>query len=169
MKPTQRHRILTVAPGLLVLALLAMVPAGGENPATVLTSVPTLAQPTASPMFSDGRTTARRAIEIWNGQSDRKVISLIPHLDLSLLVQPHPPVELPVIRFVGELDDISKDTLREGASLASISDVLESPALPDTLILFSGDWYGDKLRQAAEEMELGHSPKIMCLHACSMR
>src|SRR3712207_2617973 len=49
---------------------------------------------------------------------------------------------------------LSGPGVRSAQVVRAQSDLVDIPVLPDTLLLFSGDWYGAKLRQAATAMDL---------------
>ncbi len=82
------------------------------------------------------------------GEDDQTIIMAMPDLDLAAIMAAESPLELPRLDFT--------DVLGRGAvpasDVADVRDVVGDIALPDTLLLWSGDWFGPKLHRAAEDL-----------------
>lgn len=89
----------------------------------------------------------RAVVEVPYNLKDGEAISFIPNLELRDLTQPELPEGLPALQFVGDVEVERLDRSMESKTLSYVD-------FPDTLLLFSDDWYGTKLRKAAVDMEL---------------
>ncbi|CAA9295359.1 MAG: hypothetical protein AVDCRST_MAG93-4213 [uncultured Chloroflexia bacterium] len=124
---------------------------------------PTIGAPSASPEAAASgafSTTPQEPvppsrIDIPYGEDDAAIIAAMPDLDLPAIMQAESPHELPRLNFT--------NAVAHGAAPASdvteVHEIVSELALPDTLLLWSGDWFGTKLRRAAQDMGVKLSPE----------
>ena len=141
---------------LLMLAWYLPLLVGGANanlPAQG--SDPNRAQPERLALAPDGAPTptAGTIVVAELGQSDRAIVEALPAVDVQALLAAEGDGGVPQIIFQSESSGGQPQ-----ASGVEISSLFGRRPLPDTLLLFSGDWYGPRLRQAADAMELDLSP-----------
>src|SRR3954451_12297105 len=112
------------------------------SPMVVATPSPTAGRFQASPQ--------RPVVEALYGQPDQLVVDALPDLDPRALVDPEPSSMLPIIHLR------SKSNLgghaRPDPATAALGAALVQDTLPDSLLLWSGDWYGPQLRRAAQAL-----------------
>lgn len=100
-----------------------------------------------------GRHNAHQPVIVaYYGQRDAEIIAALPKLDLHLLLRPHQPQQVPLIHYRAIPPGRSS---ADAAAAPELAQALRAPDLPDTLLLFSAGWFGDRLRQAAGRLGLG--------------
>ena len=119
--------------------------------------VPAFAVPGRAATPAEAPEVPPTVVRIEHGQPDREVVALLPDLDLQSITEPEPEAPPPMLATTPVPADGMGRLFAEPPVAAA--KVVESPALPDTLLLHSGDWFGEKLRQAVAAMGLELTPR----------
>ncbi len=95
-----------------------------------------------------GDPTRPSSVEIPHGEDDDAIIAAMPPLDLATIMAAESEHDLPRLDFA---DAIGPGTA-PAADVADLNTISGDSPMPDTVLLWSGDWFGAKLWDAANDL-----------------
>jgi murein DD-endopeptidase MepM/ murein hydrolase activator NlpD len=115
--------------------------------------------PSIAPMATPRVAAQPATVDATHGEDDAAIIAAMPPLDLAAIMAAESPRDLPRIQFS---DAVAHGTA-PASDAADVAEIAGDAALPDTLLLWSGDWFGPKLRRAARRMALDISDRQLAM------